>query len=57
MPVAGDNGKGFSEQDLRSFGNDLAGMKRRMEEMGGQCEVDSQPGRGTRVAVRPKANS
>jgi signal transduction histidine kinase len=44
-----DNGCGF-EPGADLPGNDgLAGMKKRMRELGGDCRVDSHPGRGTTV--------
>lgn len=53
-----DNGRGFaapapavgpSGSERAAHGNGLANMRRRMEELGGRCMVDSVPGRGTRV--------
>jgi signal transduction histidine kinase len=46
-----DNGCGFQAAGLPS-GNGLANMKRRLEDLGGNCVVESQPGRGTSVHLR-----
>jgi two-component system nitrate/nitrite sensor histidine kinase NarX len=52
--VVGDDGKGFDPQAVRdpsrkSFG--LASMRERVESLGGQLTLESQPGQGTRVMV------
>ena len=53
-----DNGCGFemlalegNRPDSRrtARGNGLKNMRRRLEELGGQCHIESVPGRGTRV--------
>ena len=48
-----DNGVGFHEEEALSkrdsFG--LAGMRQRVELLGGKFDLDSRPGRGTRVLV------
>jgi signal transduction histidine kinase len=44
-----DNGKGFEQAKPGSGGNGLLNMKKRAEELGGSVQVDSVPGRGTRV--------
>jgi signal transduction histidine kinase/predicted hydrocarbon binding protein len=47
-----DDGTGFDPQTARSGGGmGLITMRERAEKMGGRLEVDSAPGRGTRVAV------
>ena len=46
-----DNGCGF--QPSGSFtGNGLTNMKRRLEDLGGSCIIESQPGHGTTVRMR-----
>jgi signal transduction histidine kinase len=48
-----DNGRGIPEQALsqnRSFG--LLGMRERAAMMGGEVQVRSQPGDGTRITAR-----
>jgi signal transduction histidine kinase/ligand-binding sensor domain-containing protein len=52
-----DNGCGFNgaagngrEPVSKRYGNGLVNMRRRLEELHGQCVIVSQPGRGTRVA-------
>src|SRR5262249_48202925 len=57
--LVGDNGLGFatngtpqnvpSKADRIARGNGLANMKRRLEEIGGVCEISSAPGKGTTV--------
>jgi signal transduction histidine kinase len=49
--VIRDNGKGFSVDCVSSFGNGLVNMKRRMEEIGGECRVESQESSGTTVTL------
>ena len=49
--VVQDDGCGF-QSDTTPPGNGLANMKRRFENIGGTCDVESQPGRGTRVNLR-----
>lgn len=47
-----DNGKGFDQTKPGSGGNGLLNMKKRAEEMGGKFEIQSTPGKGTRVGFR-----
>lgn len=47
-----DDGAGFEPTVLPHAGFGLAGMRGRVEEAGGTVQVDSEPGRGTRVRVR-----
>ena len=52
--VVEDDGQGFDTHhtradSMRSTGRGLLGMKERIELLGGQLEIVSQPGRGTRV--------
>ena len=49
--VVQDDGCGFRTDD-HSAGNGLTNMKRRLEKIGGSCDIESQPGRGTRVSFR-----
>jgi len=44
-----DDGSGFDPQRVRGLG--LMGMEERVRHLGGTFEVDSQPGRGTRLNV------
>ena len=46
-----DDGQGFDVKKARR-GLGLTGMGQRAEEIGGKCELKSQPGKGTRVEVR-----
>jgi len=49
-----DDGKGFTVRDMTktSTGFGLAGLRERIESVGGFFEIDSQPGKGTVVSVR-----
>jgi PAS domain S-box-containing protein len=47
-----DNGKGITPQEMndrRAFG--IVGMKERVHRVGGQFNIDSSPGRGTRIEI------
>lgn len=46
-----DNGCGFDASCCGSRGHGLAGMRHRIESVGGHLSVDSAPGRGTRIAA------
>jgi signal transduction histidine kinase len=47
-----DNGRGL-ESVPREPGNDgIAGMRDRIAKLGGHCEINSRPGRGTTVEFR-----
>ena len=46
-----DDGKGFSPQENRLFGNGLRNMKQRIGEMGGILSIHSEHGKGTRVEL------
>ncbi len=39
-----DNGKGFTETEIRPFANGIANMKKRMQEIGGTLHISHQPG-------------
>jgi signal transduction histidine kinase len=48
-----DSGRGFRPQDATSSGHlGLAMMRRRVEELHGTLDIESEPGRGTRVVAR-----
>lgn len=52
-----DNGTGFDVKASRVARHGLAGMRHRVESFGGWLELDSAPGRGTRVtAILPMAS-
>jgi len=46
-----DDGCGFDAAGAHA-GNGLVNMKRRLEDIGGACEVESRPGQGTTVQMR-----
>jgi len=46
--VVQDDGCGF-DTTPESAGNGLTNMKRRLENIGGTCSIESQPGKGTKV--------
>lgn len=49
-----DNGRGFDptvkDGRLHSRRNGLVNMRQRLQEIGGRCEIESQPGQGTKVS-------
>jgi signal transduction histidine kinase len=47
-----DAGKGFDPLKLEQNGNGLTGMRERVALAGGQLDLESTPGRGTRVLVQ-----
>lgn len=44
-----DDGAGFDPADPRTRGRGLEIMRNRLQTAGGRCEIESHPGRGTRV--------
>ena len=46
-----DNGKGFSSGTVEDFGNGLRNMRKRVEHLGGEFQLQSDPEKGTRVIV------
>ncbi len=46
-----DNGRGFCMEERPQFGNGLTNMKNRVEQLGGKWEINSAPGKGTKVRV------
>ena len=46
-----DDGRGFAPGAVPT-GNGLANMERRLQQIGGTCLIESQPGTGTTVAFR-----
>jgi signal transduction histidine kinase len=51
-----DNGCGFRPDQARSSGNGLANMKQRLERIGGQLVLETQPGVGTRIKMEAGGN-
>jgi signal transduction histidine kinase/ligand-binding sensor domain-containing protein len=47
--VISDNGVGFGGGEEGPGADGLRNMQQRLAELGGRCEVDSQPGAGTRI--------
>lgn len=47
-----DNGCGFRRNGAVPGKDGLAGMEQRMQKLGGQCDVRSEPGKGTTVELR-----
>lgn len=45
-----DDGKGFQPNDLRT-GYGLRGMRSRVDDLGGDLQVESEPGRGTAISA------
>jgi len=57
--VVQDNGKGFDPAAAKPGRNGLVNLLRRMRELGGSCQLTSQPGKGCHIAfniplTRPK---
>ena len=55
-----DDGQGFDPDQVRPDAHGLAGMRHRVEAAGGQLEIESRAGSGTRIAARlprPRASS
>lgn len=46
-----DNGRGFDPQ-TKTDGNGLSNMRQRLNNIGGQCTVESRPGNGATVSIR-----
>jgi signal transduction histidine kinase len=46
-----DNGAGFDLDSVSSSGNGLQNMRCRLQEIGGQLEISSQPGQGTTIFI------
>lgn len=47
-----DNGKGFEAIDISRFSNGLANMRSRLEEIGGELQIESRAGQGTSINFR-----
>jgi len=47
-----DNGQGFETDNIEVHGHGIAGMKHRTQMFDGSLELDSAPGKGTRIEVR-----
>lgn len=46
-----DNGRGFDAAEAGAQGHGLRGMRQRIEAAGGHLTVESEPGKGTRIAA------
>ncbi|HEX3625649.1 MAG TPA: sensor histidine kinase [Verrucomicrobiae bacterium] len=51
-----DNGCGFHVSGNTATGNGLTNMKRRLEEIGGTCSIESEPGKGTTILLSLAVN-
>lgn len=49
--IVEDDGQGFDVAKSSSVGNGLQNLHKRLEEIGGHCEIESQPGQGCRVRL------
>ncbi|MDQ6630816.1 MAG: ATP-binding protein, partial [Verrucomicrobiota bacterium] len=47
-----DNGKGFPMKKKSAFGNGLLNMQERMKKIGGHFDLESDPGKGTRILLK-----
>ncbi len=52
-----DDGRGFEISEQLSTGNGLTNMKRRLQEIGGSCVIESEPGKGTTIRLRMTVNN
>ena len=46
-----DNGEGFDYQHITNPGNGLINMKKRIQEIGGEFELNSRAGQGTTITL------
>ena len=51
-----DDGRGFAPGNALAGADGLRNIRERIERVGGQCEIDSQTGKGTRVSLRVPVN-
>jgi signal transduction histidine kinase len=49
--IVADDGHGFDVAKFGSAGNGLQNLRKRLEEIGGACEIESRPGHGCRVRL------
>ena len=49
--VVEDNGRGFAAMPTANGADGLQNMRQRMNEIGGHFEVESRPGKGTRITL------
>jgi signal transduction histidine kinase len=47
-----DNGRGFRLDEIAAAGNGLENMRRRMKAIGGELNLQSEPGQGTTVRLQ-----
>ena len=47
-----DNGRGVESASRQPGKDGLAGLRQRMQQLGGDCQITSQPGQGTKVEFR-----
>ena len=52
-----DDGRGFEISEQLATGNGLTNMKRRLQEIGGSCAIESEPGKGTTIRLRMTVNN
>lgn len=51
-----DDGGGFATGSIPPFSHGVSNLKRRMEDIGGVCEISSAPGNGTMVKLTVRLN-
>lgn len=47
--VVQDNGQSFDPESLDARGNGLPNMRRRLQHIGGRCEITGGPGEGVKI--------
>jgi signal transduction histidine kinase/streptogramin lyase len=56
--IVEDNGRGFDKGPDDALADGLRNMRQRMGDIGGECRIESEPGKGTKVFVHlPWANT
>jgi len=56
--IVQDDGRGFDIEEMKALaakslsGNGLVNMKRRAADMKGECDISSNPGKGTRIVLK-----
>lgn len=49
--VIEDDGKGFDQNKIRTFGNGIRNMKNRISQVGGIYQIESAPGKGAKTSI------
>ncbi|WP_158085478.1 sensor histidine kinase [Niastella vici] len=52
-----DDGKGFDASEVRQFGNGLLNMQHRLKQVGGECRICAEKGKGTHISIEIPSNT